>query len=193
MQRRTGQTATTSTDSRGVDPPKPSVPRADLPPGPSELPIIGQAFCLRPDLVGLLREAATYGDVSTVSVNPILICLVNHPELNREGLVTNHVRTGRGETAFETIRWMMGDGLTASTGPFHLKQRRLIQPRFAFFPFGGGPHQCIGEGFAWMEAKIALATLHRRWRATTGIKAEIMPRTTLKVKGGLPMTLERRN
>ena len=65
-------------------------------------------------------------------------------------------------------------------------------PRFAYFPFGGGPHQCIGAGFAWMEAKIALATLHRRWRATTSSKAEIMPRTTLKVKGGLPMTLERR-
>ena len=65
-------------------------------------------------------------------------------------------------------------------------------PRFAYFPFGGGPHQCIGEGFAWMEAKIALATLHRRWRATTDSKAEIMPRTTLKVKGGMPMRLERR-
>ena len=55
-----------------------------------------------------------------------------------------------------------------------------------------GPHQCIGEGFAWMEAKIALATLCRRWRTTTRAEAEIMPRTTLKVKGGLPMTLERR-
>ena len=60
-------------------------------------------------------------------------------------------------------------------------------------PSGGGPHKCIGEGFAWMEAKIALATLHRRWRATTRTKAEIMPRTTLKVKGGMPMILERRN
>ena len=43
-----------------------------------------------------------------------------------------------------------------------------------------------------MEAKIALATLCRRWRVTTRSKAEIMPRTTLKVKGGLPATLERR-
>ena len=66
-------------------------------------------------------------------------------------------------------------------------------PPFAYLPFGGGPHKCIGEGFAWMEAKIALATLGRRWRATTKAKAEIMPRTTLKVKGGLPMTLQRRS
>ena len=65
-------------------------------------------------------------------------------------------------------------------------------PRFAYFPFGGGPHQCIGEGFAWMEAKIALATLCRRWRAVARGKAEIVPRITIKVKGGMPMTLERR-
>ncbi len=44
-----------------------------------------------------------------------------------------------------------------------------------------------------MEAKIALATLCRRWRADARGKAEIiMPRTTLKVKGGMPMTLKRR-
>jgi len=77
-----------------------------------------------------LREAATYGDVSADAVNPILIYLVNHPELNRQILVREHQKTGRGATAFEAVRWMMGDGLVASTGAFHLKQRRMIQPRF---------------------------------------------------------------
>ena len=129
MQRRQRQTVTTNTE-RLTDPPKPSIQRTKLPPGPSELPLVGQAFRLRFGLVGLLQEAATYGDVSTVAVNPILIYLVNHPELNREILVTNHRKTGRGATAFETVRWMMGDGLVASTGAFNLKQRRMIQPRF---------------------------------------------------------------
>ena len=123
------QTVTTNTE-RLMDPPKPSIRRADLPPGPSELPLVGQAFRLRFGLIPLLQEAATYGDVSTVAVNPILIYLVNHPELNREVLVTNHQNTGRGATAFEAVRWMMGDGLVASTGAFHLRQRRMIQPRF---------------------------------------------------------------
>ena len=130
MQTRQRQTSTTNADSHLVDPPRPAIRRSELPPGPSEIPFIGQAFRLRRDFVGLLREAATYGDISTVSVNPILICLVNHPELNREVLVTNHLKTERGATAFEAIRWMMGDGLTASTGAFHLRQRRMIQPRF---------------------------------------------------------------
>jgi cytochrome P450 len=38
------------------------------------------------------------------------------------------------------------------------------RPRYAYFPFGGGPHLCIGAGFAIMEATIVLATVARRLR-----------------------------
>ena len=54
--RRQRQTATMNPDSFQADPPRPSIPRAELPPGPSELPVIGQAFRLRNDLIGLLEE-----------------------------------------------------------------------------------------------------------------------------------------
>lgn len=37
-------------------------------------------------------------------------------------------------------------------------------PHFAYFPFGGGPRTCIGEGFAWMELTLILATLAQTWR-----------------------------
>jgi cytochrome P450 len=36
--------------------------------------------------------------------------------------------------------------------------------RQAYLPFGAGPRQCIGEGFAWMEGTLALASIARRWR-----------------------------
>ena len=119
-----------STDPFEADPARPSVRRADLPPGPPEMPLIGQAFRIRNDFVGLVREAASCGDVSTVSVNPIPLCLVNRPDLIREILVTSHRKTAKGAIAFETVRWMWGDGLLASTGGFHRRQRRLMQPRF---------------------------------------------------------------
>lgn len=37
------------------------------------------------------------------------------------------------------------------------------RPRYAYFPFGGGPHLCIGAPFAMMEAQIVLATIARRY------------------------------
>ena len=38
------------------------------------------------------------------------------------------------------------------------------RPRLAYFPFGAGPRSCIGEGFAWMEGVLILATIAQRWR-----------------------------
>ena len=71
---------------------------------------------------------------------------------------------------------------------------RKALPRYAYFPFGTGRHQCIGEGFSWMEAQIALATLGQRWRVRndSGRKAVMLPRITLVPEGGMPLTLERR-
>ena len=37
------------------------------------------------------------------------------------------------------------------------------RPRYAYFPFGGGPRKCIGLQFALMEAQIMLATLIQRF------------------------------
>ena len=38
------------------------------------------------------------------------------------------------------------------------------RPKYAYFPFGGGPRACAGEAFAWMEGTLLLAGLARRWR-----------------------------
>jgi cytochrome P450 len=64
---------------------------------------------------------------------------------------------------------------------------RAGRPRFAYFPFGGGGRQCIGESFAWMEALLALATIAQRWRVelVAGQRIEVQPKITLRPKGGI--------
>ncbi|RAW45297.1 cytochrome P450 [Halorubrum sp. 48-1-W] len=42
-------------------------------------------------------------------------------------------------------------------------ERRSRRPRFAYFPFGGGPRHCIGKAFSLLEAKLILACVCSRY------------------------------
>ncbi len=110
-------------------PPNPKVDRSQLPPGPPEWPLLGQTWRYLHDTIGLMQEAATYGDLVTLSVKPALAYLVNHPDLIQEILVTQHRRVGRGRFS-DTLIYLLGAGLITSEGAFHLRQRRLMQPHF---------------------------------------------------------------
>jgi cytochrome P450 len=73
-------------------------------------------------------------------------------------------------------------------------EAKAARPRFAYFPFGGGPRQCIGETFAWMEGVLVLATLAQRWapRPVEGFKLELFPSITMRPKRGMPVILKER-
>jgi cytochrome P450 len=66
-------------------------------------------------------------------------------------------------------------------------EAKAARPRFAYFPFGGGGRQCIGESFAWMEATLALATIAQRWRLALvpGQNVEPQPKITLRPLNGI--------
>jgi cytochrome P450 len=67
-------------------------------------------------------------------------------------------------------------------------------PKFAYYPFGGGPRSCVGEPFAWMEGVLLLATISRKWRLrhVKGHKVEMLPRITLRPRYGMKMRLTSR-
>jgi cytochrome P450 len=73
-------------------------------------------------------------------------------------------------------------------------ERSAGRPRFAYFPFGGGPRQCIGNSFAMMEAQLVLATIaqHYSLRLVPGHPVELQVLPTLRPRHGLPMTLHPR-
>ena len=82
--------------------------------------------------------------------------------------------------AFKPERW--ADGL----------EKRL--PRYAYFPFGGGPRMCIGSSFASMEAVLVLATLAQHFKLRLTHPEEIVPSPTitLRPKNGVKVRLEAR-
>jgi len=81
---------------------------------------------------------------------------------------------------FDPDRWN-GDALTKL-------------PKFAYFPFGGGPRQCIGASFATMEALLLLATIGRRFEVRIDKDQEVTPTPsfTLRPKNGIAATLVQR-
>ena len=74
-------------------------------------------------------------------------------------------------------------------------ERESQRPRFAYFPFGGGPRICIGNAFAMLEAQLVLATLLPRFRLELppGHTPTVQPLVTLRPRGGLPMRVRMRD
>jgi cytochrome P450 len=76
------------------------------------------------------------------------------------------------------------------------------RPKFAYFPFGGGPRACIGNNFALMEGSLVLATILQRFRVDLvpgqtivpdptftlrpkyGVKVVMLPRTSGELPAG---------
>ncbi|WP_103343288.1 cytochrome P450 [Amycolatopsis sp. CA-126428] len=67
-------------------------------------------------------------------------------------------------------------------------------PRYAYLPFGAGPRFCIGNSLGVMEAVFVLATVARdlRLRKLPGYHVEPEAMLSLRVRGGLPMTVHER-
>lgn len=85
---------------------------------------------------------------------------------------------------FRPERW------AGATGGDQIKQL----PRFAYFPFGGGPRLCIGNSFAMMEAILILATISRRFQfeLAPGQTVTPMPSITLRPKNGVKVIVKPR-
>lgn len=67
-------------------------------------------------------------------------------------------------------------------------------PKFAYFPFGGGPRVCIGNAFAMMEAVLCLATIARRFRflPAPNHHVTLMPAMSLRPRDGILAIIKRR-
>jgi cytochrome P450 len=64
-------------------------------------------------------------------------------------------------------------------------------PRYAYFPFGGGPRICIGNTFAMLESILVLATISAQFRLRLAQEHPVIPQPsfTLRPQDGIRMQL----
>ncbi len=81
---------------------------------------------------------------------------------------------------FEPLRWA--------------PEQAASRHKYSYFPFAAGGRKCIGEGFAWTEGILVLATLAQRWRLklVEGHPVSAAPFISLRPKHGMLMRAEPR-
>jgi cytochrome P450 len=146
----------------------------DLPALPFTEGVVKESLRLFPPVWSLSREAVKADEVGGWNIPAGAMVWMNQWTVHRDP------RFYPEPLAFRPQRWVEG------------LERSL--PRFAFFPFGGGPRLCIGLSFAMMEARLALATLAQRFRLERMSQGEVelLPSITLRPRHGMPMRLHAR-
>jgi cytochrome P450 len=145
---------------------------ADIPSLPYVERVVTEAMRLYPPAWILGRRAIGPHPVGGYVAPPRTIFLMSPWVMHRDG------RYFPDPERFDPDRW---------TPEF-----KAALPRFAYFPFGGGPRRCIGEPFAWMELVLVVATMAQRWklRLVPGHPVVPQPLVTLRAKHGMRMTVQ---
>ncbi|MBX7172728.1 MAG: cytochrome P450 [Pyrinomonadaceae bacterium] len=81
------------------------------------------------DRIGFLTKLSKLGDITTFKIGKQTAFFINHPDLIRDVLVTNHYKFEKGR-ALKQAKKLLGEGLLTNEGKDHLRQRRMIQPVF---------------------------------------------------------------
>ena len=97
-------------------------------------------------------------------------------------------------------QWVLHRDARFFTSPERFRPERWISgetsalPRFAYFPFGGGPRVCIGQHFALLEVTLILARFAQsvRFEREPNAKLELAPVVTLRPKGPVRFVVRRR-
>lgn len=115
----------------------------------------------------------------------------------REAEMIGEIAAERGSLVL-IVPWLLHRTESLFEDPHHFRPDRFMGGRrptpYSYIPFASGPRVCPGLHFGLTEAILCLAILAQQFRVTVvhGHKVEPICRLTLRPKGGLPVTLHRR-
>jgi cytochrome P450 len=152
-----------------------------LPPGLADVPrlpfteaVLLEAMRLYPPLYGTAREVTQRCEIGGYTLEPKTFLIIVPWNIQRDE------RWFPDPEEFRPERWL--DGLA----------KRL--PRFAYFPFNGGPRLCPGQRFGMLEAELVLSSIVQRWRLDLLPGQDLRPVTAISMrpKRGVRMLLTAR-
>jgi cytochrome P450 len=144
---------------------------ADLPELPLSRAVFEEALRLYPPAPGMPREALGPDEIGGFGIPKKAIVVLSQYVTHR------HPEFWDDPERFDPERFLPGRGAG--------------RPKFAYYPFGGGPRSCVGNHFALMEGALVLATIAQRFRVELVPGQAIEPDTTftLKPKPGVRVAL----
>jgi enediyne biosynthesis protein E7 len=133
--------------------------------------VIQEAMRLYPPVWVLPRVARDHDTVGGYTVTAGSDVLISPYTLHRHPALWDHPRR------FDPDRF--------------LPERTADRPRYAYLPFGAGPRFCVGSNLGMMEAVMVTALLTRdlTLRTAPGHRARPEAMLSLRIAGGLPMTV----
>ena len=74
----------------------------------------------------------------------------------------------------------------------HLPENRKDAPKFSYFPFGGGPRQCVGMGYANVQLPLTIAHLARSFELEVpdDYELRLRPAVTLGTDGPIRLNVK---
>ncbi|MCP2249498.1 cytochrome P450 [Lentzea aerocolonigenes] len=100
-----------------------------VPVAPGRLPFLGHTLPMLRKRFQFTSNLRAQGDLVEIYLGPMRTVFVASPQLMHQVLVTDAPKFHKGRM-FDKFRPFMGNGLAMSNGPFHLRQRRMMQPAF---------------------------------------------------------------
>ena len=71
-------------------------------------------------------------------------------------------------------------------------ERSRSRPRYAYFPFAGGPRQCIGDSYAMLEMQLIVATVVQRFELELLPGRRIEPKAEISLRPDRPVVIRLR-
>jgi cytochrome P450 len=146
----------------------------DVPRLPLATAVFEESLRLYPPAPALARQAVGPDDLQGYPVPRGAIVMPS------QGVIHRHPAYWNEPDQFRPERFLPG--------------RAADRPKFAYFPFGGGPRVCIGNTFAQIEGALVLAALAQRFhfRPSAGREAEIDTTFVLRPKGPVNLVVRKR-